>query len=82
MRKNTANAFVGSTRMEEKADMAKIDWKYRREEAHKACPCICKDENESSCIDPRGEIDACYTCQQFHLEVDEIIEEGKKHDNA
>lgn len=58
-----------------------INWSMRREIAHRACPCICQDQNGGSCIHADGSVDACYTCQQFHIEVDEIIEEGKRVEN-
>lgn len=59
-----------------------IDWTARWRNAHKACPCICQDQDGCRhCIRPNGTIDACYTCQQFHIEVDEIIEEGKRVEN-
>jgi hypothetical protein len=57
-------------------------WDDRRTKAHLACPCICQLKGGVSCLQASGAVDACWNCQQFHTEVDEITEENKKHGNA
>lgn len=73
--------------------MEKIDWDARRITAHKACPCLCQILSARKCFDERRSqnpssskrtsswpecIDPCYNCAEWHIEIDKMVEEGKR----